>query len=320
MRVGVIGCGSAGRRHARNLVSLGFGLVLFDADRPKAVRFGKEIGEVKGRVHVAGSLAEVLEAGVDACVVASPTGYHEEHACAALGRGIPTLIEKPLAVTSEQGRRIVEAASKTEAPTMVGYNLRFLEEIDAAKRSLDTGEIGRALAASFWFGFDLKLWRPGVDYRRTYSADKRLGGGVLLEASHEIDLAYWFFGAVDAVFGSVRRSGELALDCEDLAAAILEMKSGAVVSLFLEMLSPRYRRGFEIVGTRGVISRRWSSPKDFAESYRNEVEYFFRCLQTGERPEPDASDGLYVLSIAEAIASASQNRHPAPVPLTVEDT
>lgn len=339
MRLGVIGCGSAGSRHARNLSSMGHDLTLFDVDPSKAEALRSELGA--DRAGVVGGVGELFDSAVEACVIASPTDSHKEYAAAALQRGVPAFVEKPLALTHEEALGIAELQATSRVPLMVGYNLRFFAPVERVKDALDAEEIGRPLAASFWFGHDLRLWRPHVDYRATYSAEKRRGGGVLLEVSHEIDLAHWLFGEVESAFGFVRRTGVLDTDPEDLAVAVLETRSGVVVSLFLDMISPGYRRGFEIITEGGAMS--WRRPGGellvfrsasgggrperrtrpasgtLDDSYRSELAHFLQCIRTGRYPRPDVADGLHVLAVVEAISSSSITRSAVKVPSAVQD-
>ncbi len=326
MRVGVIGCGSAGSRHSRNLVELGHTPLLYDASREKAARAASEVGT---DVEVLADLQALFDAGLDACIVASPTHLHARHALEALTRSIPVLIEKPLATSTYEAKAVVDAAASSRIPVMVGYNLRFLTATRRAKEELVSDRIGKPVAAAFRFGYDLRLWRPSTDYRTTYSGDRRTGGGVLLEASHELDLAAWLLGPASAVTARVARTGILEGDFDDLAFVVVEHEGGALASHFLDMLSPTYRRGFEIVGESGRVSWDWGTgvlsteapraggaqagrtteqiPADLGRSYVAEVAYFLDCVEKGEAPEPGPREGLETLRLVEAVESSSRS-------------
>ncbi len=326
MRVGVIGCGSAGSRHSRNLAELGHTPLLYDASREKAVRAASEAGN---DAEVVADLQALFDAGLDACIVASPTHLHARHSLEALARSIPVLVEKPLATSTHEAKAVVDAAASSRTPVMVGYNLRFLTATRRAKEELASDRIGKPVAAAFRFGYDLRLWRPSTDYRATYSGARQTGGGILLEASHELDLAAWLLGPASAVTGRVIRTGILEGDFDDLALVVVEHEGGALTSHFLDMLSPTYQRSFEIVGEGGRISWDWSTgelsteapraagahagrtteqiPADLARSYVAEVAYFLDCVAKGEAPEPGPHEGLETLRLVEAVESSSRS-------------
>jgi predicted dehydrogenase len=318
VRIAVIGCGSAGSRHAQNLVDMGHALILFDQDPSISEELKARLSSRSGTrsIQSVSTADEIFGAGVDACIVASPTDTHSEYAISVISQGIPVFVEKPLAVSYRQGLTVAEAAS-AGALLMIGYNLRFFRPVCEIQKAIVRGDIGRPLAASFRFGYDLRLWRPRIDYRKTYSGDRNRGGGILLEASHEIDLACWLFGPIRSAFGVVRRTKVLEADVDDVTASVLETSSGVVVSLFLDMISPTYRRGLEVVGEKGSLGWQWvdssEARADLDESYRAELSYFLGCVEAGEKPEPNAQDALHVLAVAEAIASASDTKKAAKI-------
>ena len=69
-------------------------------------------------------------------------------------------------------------------------------------------------------------WRPSRDYRETYTAQASQGGGILLDASHEIDYVRWIAGDISGVFARAEHLSDLSLDVEDTAALVLRMERG----------------------------------------------------------------------------------------------
>jgi predicted dehydrogenase len=165
MRVAVIGLGSAGARHARNLLDLGHEVVGFDP--------------VASPPHEDVELSDTLEAAIgraDAVIVASPNSLHAEQALAALELRKPVLVEKPLAVTVVDAELITAAAERTGAVCGVAMNLRFHPGVVRLKRLVDEGALGDVRFAQVSFGYDLRRWHPESDYRLGYSARADLGG------------------------------------------------------------------------------------------------------------------------------------------------
>lgn len=246
-RVLVVGVGSIGARHARNLAALGAAVTVTDPDQGRA--------------------AAVSEAtplpwdpagwdGFDLVLVCSPTRFHVQHALAGLASGAHVFVEKPLATGP------AELEGLRPAPTerlMVGYNLRFHEPVVRVAALVAGRRPGRVHSGRFWFGGYLPDWRPGVDYRGTYSARADLGGGILLDAIHELDLAVWMFGPDLSVVGAaVDRLGHLEVDVEDTVKAILRSADGAIVDVSLDYLSRRYRRGIEVIGDEATVRLDWA--------------------------------------------------------------
>lgn len=296
----VVGAGSIGARHARNLAAEGADVSICDPDPVRARQAGV------GRV-VPFDLR--LAADFDAVVLASPSIHHAQQLGVVLDSGSRVLVEKPMVCAIEELGVVDGRAERV----MVGFNLRFHEPIRIMHRLVTAGAAGDVVAGRLWFGSWLPDWRPHADYRQTYSARSDLGGGVLMDAIHEIDLALWFFGTDLDVCGSiVARLGPLDIDVEDTVRALLRRRAdGVPVEIALDLLSRRYRRGLEIIGTDASLRYDWdrasieidrpggreSRPvqRDIASSYVEEIRCFLAWLEGSALPPVDgvvASDGI----------------------------
>jgi len=301
----VIGAGSIGRRHAANLTELGAQVVISDVDPTRLAHLPWPIVR----------LADEVPHGFDGVVVASPTTLHADQARSALCTGATVFVEKPLACTIDDGRALTDAGGDR---IMVGYNLRHHAPLQRVAQLLAEGRIGTASAYRFWFGQWLPDWRPDVDYRQTYSARSDLGGGVLFDAIHELDLAVWMAGSDLSVVGAtVARLGPLEIDVEDTVRALLSTPTGVPVSIDLDYLSRQYRRGVEITGDLGSLSFDWATglvevrepdrtvsepmPTPVAESYQREMAEFLSFVDGESVPTTPASVGLESLELAAAI-------------------
>ena len=305
----VLGAGSIGSRHARNLVAAGADVSVADPEPARA-------GAVTGATPVAYDLGAMADH--DGVVIASPTSEHAAQARAAVSAGVQALVEKPLARTTAEANGIATAGDRL----MVGYNLRFHAPVRRMMRLVHGGRIGRITAARLWFGSYLPDWRPGTDFRASYSARADLGGGILLDAIHELDLAVWLLGPrFEVMAARMEQLGDLGIDVEDTVKALLRHESGALVELSLDYLSRRYRRGIEVIGTDGTIRLDWArevievedgedlhtelatAPID--RSYREEAGCFLQWLSGEARPPVDATTGLDSLRLADQIREAA---------------
>jgi len=315
MRVGVLGLGSIGSRHARNLVALGHDVVGYDP-RPASGH------EPWAR---APSPSEAL-ATVEAAVVATPTAMHAEHATLALERGLPVLVEKPITVDPLEADRVVALAADHGLTCGVAMNLRFHRGVLALRDLVSQGRLGEIRFAQVWCGSDLRTWRPGTDYRTSYSARADLGGGIVRDAIHELDYLTWILGPAASVTAEVAHISDLEIDVEDIAAALIRLAGGALASVDLTYVDPVYRRGCMLVGaestarwdwTRGTveIARPDAAPEaldvaaDVAETYVDEMRDFIDAARAGRAPRTSAAEGRDAVRLADALLrSAAEGR------------
>ena len=314
MRIAVIGLGSAGGRHARLARELGHDVVGFD---PEA--------SPPDGVEAADSLDDAL-ADAEAAVVASPSAMHAEHALAAIEGEVPALIEKPLAAGAGDARRVIAAAEGSGLTCGMAMNLRFHAGPVALKRLVEEGELGRVLFARASYGYDLRLWRPGTDYREGYSARAELGGGILLDAIHEVDELLWLLGPARSVSAELAHVSDLEIDVEDLALAAVGFESGALGTLDLNFIEPFYRRTCLVVGTEAVAEWDWvrgtvevrgrddrlselpaaTEPED---AYRAELADFLDAVESGGEPRTTLAEGAAAVELVDAAKrSAAEGR------------
>jgi predicted dehydrogenase len=229
------------------------------------------------------------------------------------------LVEKPLAASPAGLDEMLERGADR---LMVGYNLRLHEPIERLMGLVHAGRAGRVLAARLWFGSYLPAWRPDVDYRNTYSARRALGGGILSDAIHEVDLLLWLLGGEFDILGAfLGRTSDLEIDVEDTARALLSHSSGAIVDLSLDMVSRRYRRGIEVVGSDATIRFDWSTAELTIESeselvreqidspvlvsYERQAVRFLEWLAGAKPPTVDGPTGAASVQLADRIRTAA---------------
>lgn len=311
VRVLVVGAGSIGTRHARNLRALGATVAVTDPDPARLVGVEGAVGFDLER----GALS-----GYEGIVVASPSVHHREQVERALATEARVLVEKPLDVDAARLPALVEAAGDR---VMVGYNLRLHAPLERLVEWVHGGRVGRVLGVRLWFGSYLPDWRPGQDYRVTYSARRELGGGVLLDAIHELDLLVWLLDdRLDVLGAAVERVGDLEIDVEDSVRALLRHRDGALVEVSLDYLSRRYRRGVEVIGSdatarfdwaqgvveledgSGVVVEEADVPVD--RSYVREAARFLELVADGRPPPVDAATAARSVALADAIRAAAR--------------
>lgn len=324
MRFLVVGAGSIGMRHGRNAIDLGHAVTLWDPDPARRDAAKRALG-----AEIATSLAQGLAGRPDVVMVCSPPATHVPIARQALDAGAHVFMEKPLAHSSEEVPALLEAAKRAGRVLVVGFNLRFLPSLRRVKALLDAGRVGQVFSARAEFGFYLPAWRRGRDYRDNYAVKAAEGGGVLLDAIHELDYLGWLFGEPREIFCAAGHVSELAGDTEDLAEVTIRFGSGVLAQAHLDYLRRAYRRDLEIIGADGVIL--WDYPtravrvlglapeqsliEDGAADgpneamYVEELRHVIRCVEGEEEPLVDGWEALRSLRMVEAArVSAAERR------------
>jgi predicted dehydrogenase len=318
----LVGAGSIGQRHARNLRVLGVRrLAIWDPEPGRAAQLAGELA-----ARAVGSFEEGLADGPSCVFVCSPPSFHVGQALAAVRAGTHVFIEKPLGDSLDGVDELAREAAAGRRIVQVGYNLRFLPAIRALRRFCDEDAIGRVLWLRAEFGQYLPDWRPRDDYRRTYSARRALGGGIILDASHEIDYVLWLLGRPVVVKSLVGTVSRLELDVEDCATILLRFASGAQADLHLDCVQRAYSRSCKIVGESGTLEWAFSGPvrwfradarawreidcaSEFAQAYVDETVHFFECIDRGKEPVSNLESARLTLEVALAARDGAKWSH-----------
>lgn len=316
----VVGAGSIARRHIRNLK------IKFPQSEIVCVSAsGRMLSPAEtGADVIAADVLSAINKGADAAIVASPAPWHISNALDFLRADIPVLIEKPIAHTFESMApsmpELLDFSDKIE----VGYNLRYTAAARKMKEILEQGNCGRLLFALVDVGQYLPEWRRNEDYRKNVSARSVLGGGVLLELSHELDYIRWFLGPISSVFCDAGSSGTLDIDVEDRVDAVLRTIDGCVVNLHMDFLQRVPSRVCKIVAEKGTLmwdiyrnSVHWLNASggmdvlyedanyDRNTAYLNELDQLCKIARNECKPFISVSDGIEVVALVEKLRISS---------------
>ncbi len=292
----VVSLGSIGRRHIGNLR-----LLCPDAQigvLRTHTRMGAKTEALPEGVDVQFfELADALAFAPDAVVVASPASTHVHYARAFIASGVSVLIEKPLADTTSGLRELVAKSTAHQVRTAVAYNMRYKPSLQYVRQQVSSGSIGEVLSVRAEVGQYLPDWRPGTRYQDNVSAQAALGGGALLELSHELDYLYWIFGLPHSVTARGGQLSALELDVEDLVELLLEYEHPTrLVSVHLDFIQRVPHRSCRLVGDQGTIV--WDAIKDSVEVYRVETGQWerteFPALDRNQAYLEEIRDFLFV--------------------------
>lgn len=325
MRFLVTGCGSIGRRHISNLLTIGNIEVIAHDITPDGRNKVMDLFGIKTYENY----KDALNSGTDAVIVATPTNEHIMPALEAAKAGCHLFIEKPVSHNTEGLAEILSTVQEKGLISLVGCNMRFHPGLKKVKELLDRGAAGKILSADIEAGSYMPEWRPGIDYKKVYSARSDMGGGVILDAIHEIDYARWMLGDVAALCCMADKLSSLEMDVEDVADILLRFSSGIIARLHLDYVQRPYSRNCKFVGEDGVITwdlnegqvglfsaqdKQWTwfkQPPNFElnQMYIDEMQHFVNCLKGIEKTTLDIFGGVEDLKIALAAKqSAKENR------------
>ena len=218
LRVLVVGAGSIGRRHSENLAALGA--------RPELIAW---------RGFSAEALADRLRAGTDAVVIATATDVRLPLIAACARVGIPVYVEKPLAFLPQDVAEIAKLAEPVADRSMLGLMMRY----HPAFRVLAVADLADVFQFSLSIGHDVTQWRAGWRFSESY-ASRALGGGVLLDLCHEIDMAACLFPGL--ALRMVESLGHAAFLGVDMASRISLGRPGLSGEVAMDYLTPKLHR------------------------------------------------------------------------------
>ncbi|PWF48933.1 Gfo/Idh/MocA family protein [Massilia glaciei] len=298
MRALVIGHGSIGRRHVEVLQQLGCAVAVVSR---RAVDFPlvyADAGEALA-AHAPGYV-----------VVANETGAHAGAFAALAGArfGGTVLIEKPLFHAPAALPRHAFGAA------YVAYNLRFHPMV-LRMRELLAGET--LVSATVHVGQYLPDWRPGSDYRQSYSASAAQGGGVLRDLSHELDYLCWLLGGWNRVAALGGQFSALEITSDDVFSLLLTTPRCPVVSVHMNYLDRRVRRGVTINTLRGTLeadlatgSLHYLGVQELFATERNSTYLAMHAAVLAGRTDVACTlaEGLATVELIDAAARAAANK------------
>ena len=322
MNIFVVGCGSIGERHIRNLIDISsHNIIVFDTSKER-LDFIKERYDVETHDNI----EQCFEYDIDAVIVCTPPNTHIQVAEQAIAHGAHVFIEKPISDRFDGLDDLIEKATDNKKIISIGYCFRFSEGLKMIKSLIDSGKLGRILSVKAEFGQYLPDWRPWQNYKQSYTAKKELGGGIILDGSHEIDYLYWLVGDVKEVFCYADKISDLEVETEDTAEILLRFSNGAIGEIHLDFIQRAYSRNCKIIGEKGTLtwdfgehkvslyladSKEWEIydvDVDVNLMYIEEMKHFLQCINGLSMPLIDAAQGKRVLEIVLAAKESSENK------------
>ena len=275
------------------------------------------------------NIDEAIKFNPDFAVIASPSSNHIEVSTKFAINKIHLFVEKPLSNKSDNVEDFLYLCKKNKILLQVGYNLRYAKSLKFFKKMLQDNIIGKIYSIRCDVGQYLPNWRTDKNYSKLVSAKKDLGGGVLLELSHELDYIRWIFGEIEWVTAYVNKLSDLDIDVEDTAHITLGIKKldntdNKVVNLNMDFYRHDVTRKCLVIGKNGSLKwdfikgivqnfdknkNKWitlyKTKNEIDETYINQWKDFIININSKKYPLTSGKDGLKVLRTIEAIKTSS---------------
>ena len=259
----IIGCGNIASRHAIQIKKSGELVAVCDIVREKAEKLS---GENNARCYTSIDDLLLAEKEADIISICTPNGLHANHSILSLQAGKHVLCEKPMAISSADGRKMIDEAKKNNKQLYVVKQNRYNPPVVFIKKLIDENKLGKILS----FEMNCSWNRPASYYNSSWKGNLQLDGGILYtQFSHFIDLLCWMLGDLKTAKGI--RKNYLHKNCiefEDTGLAFLEMANGAIGTLHYSINS--YKKNMEgsliLLGEKGTVK--------IGGQYLNELEYF----------------------------------------------
>jgi myo-inositol 2-dehydrogenase/D-chiro-inositol 1-dehydrogenase len=333
VHVGLLGCGRIARIFHLPILADLAGVELVAVAEPDPVGRARAVAAAPRATVVADWRDVVADPGIDALVVCLPSGMHAEAAGAAFEAGRHVYLEKPIATSLDDGRRVLAAWRSSGKVGMAGFDQRFEPAIDALRREVLAGRVGAPTGARLAMGSGR---RDAPEWKRA----RATGGGVLLDlGSHMADLTRFVLGEeVREVCASLATT----LADEDTASFTMTLASGKLAQAWVTLAGITESR-VEVVGERGLLTAdryagtvrffplepAWSrvdrareglarlgrdsralieiaQPLAIGATYRAALEAFAAAVAAGRQTSPDIGDGFRSLAVVLAAEASAR--------------
>lgn len=282
LKVVFFGLGSIGKKHAK-IIQDNYDHELF------AYRTNKGQEENTLKIQEYDNLEDIFALKPDIAFITNPTFLHTETALECAKKNIALFIEKPISHSLKNSDLLEKEIKKRKLFSYVAYNMRFHPVITHLKELVS--EENQAIHFKVVCSSYLPDWRPRQDYTKSYSAKKEMGGGVLLDSSHEFDYIKWLFGDIKTIEGKCGKISNLDIDTEDVVDAeivcITDIKGDLHLDYFSKekerkiqvFYNDKYLEGDLINNTIKIVEhgkeKIVKKEKNLEDTYKMQIDYFF---------------------------------------------
>lgn len=301
MNVLIIGLGSIARKHIQSLDSLNINAKFF------ALRSSPNSKPSSNFITDIYNFSEIPE-DLDFIIISNPTCEHEKTIRQCLSLKKPLFIEKPVFDTLEYSEKILHQINELDIKTYVAFNMRFHPAIKFLKKEVSKNP---PIEYNSYCGSYLPNWRPEQDYRISYSAQKKLGGGVHLDVIHELDFCRYILGEPASSHFFASKKSNLEIDSYDIAHYILEYNT-LTAFVTLNYYRRDSKRAIECVWDdktwkvdlieNQIVDQEdeiiFSEDFNISYTYLHQMSAFIESLKSDKPMDTDIFDGIKTLKLA----------------------
>lgn len=308
-KIGILGLGSIGQRHIRELHNLGI-------DKIFALRTQKGAKEIPKELTYVNQIKEIdefLDINVDGYIISNPTNLHIDAINLVKLKNKPIFVEKPV---SNHLSSMLEVTNLNTSIVQVGFCLRYSSFFQRIKQIINESTLGNIYASNLTVGQYLPSWHPYTNYRDEYFSKQSLGGGALRTLSHEIDLSLFFFGIPKKSKTFVTHCSDLEINVDDYALVLMKYDY-VLVKIEMDFISKKRKREGVIFGTEADLHYNFLSNeiliydkqgKQISEEvvfendmYKNQMEAFINLINSKKLDNiaSNWNDSIEIMKIIE---------------------
>ncbi|NRA14930.1 MAG: Gfo/Idh/MocA family oxidoreductase [Oceanospirillaceae bacterium] len=332
VRVGMIGAGEISAYHLAGLAATNLADVRVVMSRTAAT--AQQAADKFSVPEIATDLDSVIERDdIDAVVIATPDNTHMDYAVRALKAGKAVLLQKPMGRSVEECQMIIDTAKRSGTKLSVSFMHRYFEEVQAIRRLLGQGKMGRVLSAR------MRNATLGPEWNSWFYSAENVGGGAVMQLGvHGIDLIQYVLGGITDVSANCSlqrpsrtlKDGTIVYpDNEDHAIAHYKLESGVDVvhEISYNECAGTDRFRFEIYCEEGTALLRtqrgrlmlyaphltgeeeWTIPELAEPAFgKSHHQHWLNVVQGSEAPEGTAEAGLQTIRVADAIYQSDKKK------------
>jgi len=319
----IIGAGSIGQRHIKNLRKIGIDNIV--ALRSKKGHF-KKLPEALKVVEV-DNWEEAIASNPDVAIISNPSSLHIETARKIVDHVKGVFIEKPLSDSTNECQQLIDILNEKKVVSFIGHNMMFHPIVENIIKFYNENDIGEVVNIQCQVGQWLPDWHPYENYKNAYYARKDLGGGVALTLIHEIHLALELAGLPVSVVGEVSKYNKLDLEVDVCSDLMIKHKTGAVSQIHLDYIQqPSHRSGLitfemgwlsydftriELIGQKKGDDAHviWSDKNyDYNKAYIDQMIEFVCFVEEGRlKHKYDAESSVESLKVVESLLESNNS-------------
>lgn len=309
----VVGFGSIGNRHTKNLINLG----CKNIDIFRTFRNKTQYPKIKN-LNILKNFNEAIKKNkYDLMILANPTSDHINYAIKAAKEKINIYIEKPLSNSLKNVNLLNKIRKKNNVKITVGCQLRYHSGLNYIKEIIEKKKLGKIYSVVCDVGAYLPSWHPNENYKKSYAGKKKLGGGVILTLIHEIDYLYWLFGKFKSVYSTGGKLTKLNIDVEDTLLSNIVTNKNVPILLRMDFWRQPPTRKLNIVGEKGQLFWDYHSKKTTLilkngkkitkklrsnwkknQMYLDILKDFILKISNNKKIKISLEDGIYALKVA----------------------